>query len=132
MCISETVLITVFGKLVALELLIMTQSYRKHVIWEMLLNSLVFKASGGSGVVPKLRTLIYRLQYGYDYENANVLLQNLRTGIQRVAHSRQLSAPLWSASMHVTWPRCHDEFIVIDGELGVCEEEQWYCKSGLG
>ena len=119
----ETVLITILEKLGALELLNITlrRDYPNELaLGEMLLNSLLLKNSGRSGIVQNLRTLIIRVSHSsWEYGEFR---QRFRTGIRRIVRSRQRSAPLWSATLLVLG--FGDFFLMNEEEFVVCEEEE--------
>jgi hypothetical protein len=128
---SDTALITILQKSVALELLVITiwsEVQAKSAPGEVLFSDSLLEHFGRSGFVPSLRTLILRLQYDTQDSTAfDDVSPGLWTGMQRVVRSRQRSAPLWRASIEVLewdfFPELSLE-VVEKEEFVVCEEEQ--------
>jgi hypothetical protein len=118
---SDTVLIAILKRSVALELLFIG-AIRVTAPGDTFFNSLLVKNPRHLGLLQNLRTLI--LQSEYSYLMSESVLAGLRAGMQRVVRSRQRSAPLLSATLQVIkWGRS-GVFMLNKEEFVVCEEKQ--------
>jgi hypothetical protein len=114
---SDTVLIAILKRSVALEHLFITVPSAVDTVapGDTFFNSLLVKNPRRSPFLQNLRTLILTTEVF-----ALGDLAGLRAGMQRVVHSRQRSAPLWSATLQ-------DMELTVDG-ISVSNEEFVVCK----
>jgi len=121
---SDTVLITILKKSVALEHLFITLggTMKAGGPGDTFFNSLLVKNTRRLGFLPGLRTLI--LQCDQDFSRSESVLVGLRTGLQRVVRSRQQSTPLRSAILQDIERGWHSVLRFNKEEFVVCEDEQ--------